>query len=351
MQNSFVSVYDTAIRLLILLGIIAWCLLIMNPFLNVILWSLVLAIAFYPLHTAISKKIGGKPKLASFIIIFSIFAIILVPAVLIVNNLIEEFQILKVNYENGTLTIPLPPENIKEWPLIGNAVFEFLQNINNDVENLVIKHKDQLIDLFKNLAKGLIDSGGDLIQIFLSLIIAGILLSKGGAGEAVRKFFRKVGGQRGDEFANITTLTIQSVVKGVIGEALILSILHGIVFFLAGVPYTGIWTLLVFILAVMQIPVFIVTIPVMIYFFSVKEIVPAILWSVTLLLVTLSDNILTPLMLGKSAPVPMPVIFIGVIGGLMLSGFIGLFTGAVVFSIGYTLMVGWINKDNVKNPQ
>jgi predicted PurR-regulated permease PerM len=50
-------------------------------------------------------------------------------------------------------------------------------------------------------------------------------------------------------------------------------------------------------------------------------------------------------MLGKGAPVPMPVIFIGVIGGFMLSGFIGLFTGAIVVSIGYTLLIGWINPD------
>ena len=57
-----------------------------------------------------------------------------------------------------------------------------------------------------------------------------------------------------------------------------------------------------------------------------------------------SDNILKPVLLGKGAPVPMLVIFLGVIGGFMLSGFIGLFTGAVVMSIGYKLFTAWINK-------
>jgi predicted PurR-regulated permease PerM len=57
----------------------------------------------------------------------------------------------------------------------------------------------------------------------------------------------------------------------------------------------------------------------------------------------LSDNVLKPILLGKGAPVPMLVIFIGVIGGFILSGFIGLFTGAIVMSIGYKLFIGWIN--------
>lgn len=86
----------------------------------------------------------------------------------------------------------------------------------------------------------------------------------------------------------------------------------------------------------------------MIYFFAVKQPIPALLWTISLLLVSLSDNILTPLMLGKGAPVPMVVVFIGVIGGFLLSGFIGLFTGAIVMSLGYTLLVLWINSNETE---
>ncbi|MNF09038.1 putative inner membrane protein [compost metagenome] len=47
--------------------------------------------------------------------------------------------------------------------------------------------------------------------------------------------------------------------------------------------------------------------------------------------------------MGQGAPVPMVVIFLGAIGGFMLSGFIGLFTGAIVLSLGYKLAGLWIN--------
>ena len=72
----------------------------------------------------------------------------------------------------------------------------------------------------------------------------------------------------------------------------------------------------------------------------------AILWTALLLVAGLSDNVLKPILLGKGAPVPMLVIFIGVIGGFILSGFIGLFTGAIIMSIGYKLFTGWLNSDN-----
>jgi len=173
----------------------------------------------------------------------------------------------------------------------------------------------------------------------------------GGAGESIRKFFRKLAGDRGDEFADMTLKTIGSVVKGIIGVALILALLHGIILMLAGVPYAGIWTLLIFVLCVLQIPVVIVTLPIIIYIFSVQEVGSAILWTALLLVAGLSDNVLKPILLGKGAPVPMLVIFIGVIGGFILSGFIGLFTGAIVMSIGYKLFTGWLNSDEKTTPE
>ena len=67
-------------------------------------------------------------------------------------------------------------------------------------------------------------------------------------------------------------------------------------------------------------------------------------WTIALALIGFSDNVLKPLLMGKGAKVPMLVIFFGAIGGFIFSGLIGLFTGAVVLSIGYKLMVQWIEE-------
>jgi len=342
-QSSNNPVYDTTIRLFILLLIVAWCLLIMYPFVNILLWSLILAMAMFPLHRKLSAKFGGKPKLASFIIVFSILAIVILPTGLLIGSLVDEMKELKVAYDNGTMTIPPPTEKVKEWPLIGEKLYGTWQAASDNIEQLIVKYKDQLIGVGSKVARGILSAAGAVVQIMIALLIAGTLLAMGGTGENLRKFFRKVSGGRGDEFADLTLKTVGTVVKGVLGEATLLAMLNGTVFMLADIPYAGIWSLLVFVFAALQIPALTITIPIMIYCFAVKETVPAVAWTVSLLAVSLSDNILTPIMLGKGAPVPMPVIYIGVLGGFILSGFIGLFTGAIILSLGYKLFVGWIN--------
>ena len=345
-QSSNNSVYDTTIRLFILILIVAWCLLIMNPFVSIIMWSLILALALHPLHKSLSGKMGGRPKLASFIIVILFLIIVILPTSLLISSLVDEVKELKASYDSGTLTIPPPSENVKEWPVIGEKLYDNWQAASDNLGTSIVKYKDQLTGIATKLAKGILGATGAIIQILAALIIAGILLVTGGAGESIRKFFRKLAGDRGDEFTDMTLKTVASVVKGIIGVALILALLHGIIFMLAGIPYAGIWTLLVFVLCILQLPVVFITLPIVIYIFSQMELMPAIIWTVLLLVAGLSDNFLKPILLGKGAPVPMLVIFIGVIGGFILSGFIGLFTGAIVMSIGYKLFVGWLNSNN-----
>jgi predicted PurR-regulated permease PerM len=302
--------------------------------------------AMYPLHNTLAKKMGGRPKLASFIIIFSILIIIFFPTWLLIDSLFDQVKDLKASYDSGTLTIPPPEEKVKEWPIIGDKLYATWQSASDNLGQFIMKYKDQLTGIGSKIGKGILSAAGGIIQIMAALIIAGILLAIGGTGESIRKFFRKLAGNKGDEYADIILKTVGNVVKGIIGVALILALLHGILFMLAGVPYAGIWTLLAFVLAVLQIPLFFITVPVIIYMFATKELAPAIMWTVLVFVAGLSDNVLKPILLGKGAPVPMLVIFIGVIGGFILSGFIGLFTGAIVMSIGYKLFVGWINSNN-----
>jgi predicted PurR-regulated permease PerM len=337
------SVYDVTIRLFFLILIVAWCMMIMLPFASIILWSVILALALHPLHSSLSKKLGGSPKIASTIIIISFLALILVPTGFLIGSLIEEVKGIKTLYDSGTLTIPPPTEKVKEWPIIGGQLYDLWLNASSNLQQMVVKYQDQLITVGSKVGKGILSAVGGVIQILVALIIAGILLIFGGAGEEIRKIFRKLAGNNGDEFADMTVKTVASVVKGVIGVALILALLNGVLFMLAGIPYAGIWTLLVFVLGVLQLPLFFITVPVIAYMFATKEFMPAAIWTVLLLIAGLSDNVLKPILLGKGAPVPMLVIFIGVIGGFIFSGFIGLFTGAIVMSIGYKLFLGWID--------
>lgn len=325
--------------------------LLIYPFVSVILWSVVFALTLSPLHKKLALKIGNRPKVASGILIVGILVLLIIPLAFIATSMIEEVKEIKTSYESGTLTIPAPPERLSSIPVVGPKAYAGWKSASENLEGFMQVYQEQLLEMARNGAKGILSAISGLMQIILSLVIAGVLLVLGGISESVRNVFRKVAGEHGDNFANITVQTVNSVVKGILGESLIMAILLGFVIMLGGVPYAGIWTLLFFVFAVVQIPTLLVTIPVIIYFYATKEPVPATIWSVVLILVSMLDSVLTPIMLGKGAPVPTLVIFIGTIGGFILSGFIGLFTGAIVMSIGYSLFTQWVKPDEIPQEQ
>ena len=159
-----------------------------------------------------------------------------------------------------------------------------------------------------------------------------------------RKLFKKLAGERGGEFTDVTEITIRNISKGVLGVAAIQSLFLGLIFVLAGVPYAGLWALICLILAIIQVGPFLVTVPVIIYFYVTLEPWLATIWTVLLIIGTLLDNVLKPILMGKDALVPMLVIFLGAIGGFIASGFIGLFIGAIGLSLGYKLFITWLKE-------
>jgi predicted PurR-regulated permease PerM len=68
------------------------------------------------------------------------------------------------------------------------------------------------------------------------------------------------------------------------------------------------------------------------------------IWNIV---VGLSDNILRPLMLGRGLEVPMPIILIGVLGGMVVDGLLGIFMGPVVLAVSYVLLLDWLHQQHV----
>jgi predicted PurR-regulated permease PerM len=110
-------------------------------------------------------------------------------------------------------------------------------------------------------------------------------------------------------------------------------------------PMAGLLVVVTLIVAIAQIPLLLVTIPMVVWLFVVKAPLAAALWSVFLILVGSLDNILKPIFMGKNADVPMLVVFLGAIGGFIAFGFLGLFLGSIILSLGYKLYFAWLNTD------
>jgi predicted PurR-regulated permease PerM len=182
----------------------------------------------------------------------------------------------------------------------------------------------------------------------LATILSGVFLAyASSAGNWIKTLFNRLMGSSNFDMAEISALTIRNVVKGILGVAIIQSTMAAIGFIVVGIPGAAIWVLCCLILAIVQIGTLPVAIPVIIWAWSAESTLSATLFTIWMIVVSISDNILKPILLGKGAPVPMLVVFLGAIGGFILSGFIGLFTGAVVLSLGYKLFEVWLNEPRV----
>jgi len=338
---------DAAIRISLLALLVLWCFQIVRPFIMPVLWGAIMAVAIYPLFVKAYTAFGGRQKLTATLITLLALAILIVPTVMLSGSVVESSKALATDIEAGTLTVPPPSDTVKDWPLIGEKLHAAWSLASTNLEGALEKFKPQVEAVGKWFLSAAAGVGGGVLMFIISIIIAGAFLVYGRSGSQAMESIagRVMGKQNGKDFVELAGATIRSVAQGVLGVALIQSILAGIGLLVMGVPYAGIWAVLVLLLAIIQLPPLLILGPIIVYEFSVAETVPAVIFMIWSLMVSVSDSFLKPLFLGRGMDIPMLVILLGAIGGMMLSGIIGLFVGAVVLAVGYTLFTAWLDQE------
>ena len=345
--NNFEKIVDLIIRIGVLLLLLFWCFDILKPFILILIWAVVIAIAIYPLHSLFVKIFRGKRIAAIIFLTVILLSVIIIPSILVSYSLYEGVAHFKEIYQAGRPLIPPPSENTKNWPALMNPVINIWQEASDHLQDTVIKYSGEVKTAGAWIISAIGGIGKGILMFNISIIVSGFLLGYSDSlADVSKKVFYKLAGNRGGEFADITVKTIRNVVKGVLGVAIIQSIIAGIGFYVAGVPFAGLWTVLCLVFAIVQVGIGPIAIPVAIYMFSVADTTTAVILAIWLGIALLSDNILKPMLLGRNAPAPMMVIFIGSIGGFIYNGFLGLFLGAVILTLGYKLFIAWINTEN-----
>jgi predicted PurR-regulated permease PerM len=343
-DNSKNKVIHYSLQLLALGFILYSCYNIINPFLNIFIWGGVLSITLYPLYIRLTNIFKGKKIVPSIVITLTMLLIIIVPAGGLLFATVDEFSELKDTFHDGKLTIPPPQENIKEWPIFGDKVFTAWTEASEDINVFVDKHRDQIQPVLIQLLGLLSSAGKGILMLLGSIIVSGVfLIYANSAGNFSKSLLTKLSEEHGESITTAVAITVRNVAKGILGVAFIQCILVGIGLVIAGVPFAGIWTLICLLLAIVQIGIFPVSIGVIIYIWGVGDTTTAVLLTIWMVFLGLIDNFLKPIMMGKGAPAPMLVVFMGTIGGFIANGFIGLFTGAIIFSVSYNLIVSWVN--------
>jgi len=333
---------EIAIKLGLLLIVLYISYLIAKPFMGIVVWGIIIAVAISPLINSLEKRLGNRKKV---IIGFTVtvIAALLIPTYMLSGTVIKDSQTLVHSMKDGKLTVPPPTEKVKEWPIVGEKVYTFWDNASHNLRATLEPFREQIKKMAGSIFSALGSGLGTVFMFIGSFVIAaGFLIGRDKAVVFYQNILRRIVGEKGDEWAVLTTLTIRSVVTGVIGVAVIQAFFALIGLLLMGVPFAVLLALGIMFLTIIQVPALVIIGPVIAYVFSQGSGTAEIIFTVYMLIVGASDGVLKPLLMGRGVDIPMLVILIGAIGGMILMGMIGLFIGAVVFALAYKLFGLWI---------
>jgi predicted PurR-regulated permease PerM len=102
--------------------------------------------------------------------------------------------------------------------------------------------------------------------------------------------------------------------------------------------------LAVLIFGILQFPG-IVLLPAIIWSWTAMPAMEALVFTAYFVPVGLINNVLSPIVMAHGLKTPMPIIFIGVMGGALTHGIIGLFLGPIVLAVTWELIVAWVAQD------
>ena len=342
---------DVLIRVGLIVVLVIACYRVFHPFLDLMLWALILAVTLYPLQRRFKRRLGNKEGRTATLIVLVAIAVLLVPLYLLGMSLAASVANAIAIVKSGSFHVPPPAESIAGWPLVGERLYGVWQQAATDLTSLAQKFAPQIKTVSLALLGKLAGLGVGLLMFIAALVIAGIFMAYADAGHrsAVQIASRIFGPGKGPKITELCTGTIRAVAQGVVGIAFIQMLLIGVAFVLMGIPGAGLLALAVLLLGIMQIPATLITLPVIGFVIATQGVNAAtIVFSVYVFVAGLADNVLKPLLLGRGVEVPMPVVLIGALGGMVTNGIIGLFIGPVVLAVGYVLFWQWVEEQPVE---
>ena len=350
MSESRGELARTVLSVIFIGGLIASSLWVMRPFLGALIWATMIVIATWPLLMGLQRVFGGHRGPAVALLTTVLLALLVLPLALLTQAALAHVGDAKELADRlSHAHVPPPPDWLANLPLVGERAVDAWQRLaSSAVGDLVAQARPYLREALAWLARQVGSVGAVLVQFLLTVVLCAVLYSGGEAWASwVRRFSRRLAGERGDRVTLLAAGAIRGVALGVVVTAVLQSLLGGVGLAIAGVPFAGPLTLVMFVLCIAQLgPVLVLLIATAWVYgnFGAGWGTFLLVWSIV---VGLMDNFVRPVLIKKGANLPFLLIFAGVVGGLVSLGLIGIFVGPVLLAVAFTLLDDWVNEKAV----
>lgn len=324
-------------------GLAGWslCLLVLYllwPLLEPLLWAVILVYASWPLHTGLTRLLGGRACWSALLIPLGILVVLLIPLVSGVFLLQREWMLFYTELP-GWLSRPVTvPGWLEAVPLLGQqltfllAPFESLQELARHYGLPWLKQVgSQVMTLLEGVGWVLARSGFVLFVMFF-LYRDGLHVATG-----VRQALNRVLGSDGACYCAVVESTTRAVVYGIVFTAAGQAVVATLGYLVAGLKAPLLLGLLTFLLGMIPFGVVIIWVSASISLVLDGQVWPALglfLWGA--LVVSWVDNLIRPWVISQNVRIPFLLIVLGIVGGFIQYGFIGLFLGPVILNLSLT---------------
>ncbi|OGA50579.1 MAG: AI-2E family transporter [Betaproteobacteria bacterium RIFCSPLOWO2_12_FULL_63_13] len=320
------------------------CALILQPFVAAILFAGVVCITSWPLYTWLLARLKYRAWLAALLMTLLLTLVVVLPTALLAASLTEITPTLIANIrvliERAQTA---PPEWIRSIPLFGDQIHAYWQSLIDSREELyqLLRQVYDPTRRFLLVAGAL--AGEGFLQLVLVLFVAFFLYRDGNTLAArLRVLSQKLGGDLGEQMLVLTQNTVNGVMLGIVGTAAAQALVALLGFLIAGVPVPMLLAAATFFLSMIPIGPPLVWGGAALWLYdqgATGWAVFMVAWG--LLAISSVDNFLKPMLISRSASLPILLIALGVFGGAIAFGFVGIFLGPVLLAVALALTEGF----------
>lgn len=339
-KEQFVSLFF----IVLLVFVVFQVFLIFSPFFKAIFWSAILAFAFHPVYFQL-RKMMGNATISALLMTAIIFLLVIPPVIFLLLNIVQQtidlYQAASDYVRQGGiekliehLRTTQPFISIQEkliaWEPVTQQASGWLLNTAKSLGNYAA---GQTANITKNIL--VIFMNVSFMAFFIFVFLRD--------GEKIYNYIYQIAPleeKNKHQIAVRVSESFSAVIRGQLLTALVQATLAGFIFWILGIPVPLLFAILTFFMSL--IPVVgagSIWIPWVIYLFVSHQTAKA----VTLLIfgglvISLADNVLKPALIGEKTRLPYVLLFFGILGGLAVYGFVGVFLAPVILTLFFTLV-------------
>jgi predicted PurR-regulated permease PerM len=319
---------------------------VLLPFLGSLLWATTIVVSTWPLMLRAQARLGGRRGAAVTVMTVVLLLVLFVPLLVALSTILAQSdRIAELARELPTTQVPPPPPWVEKLPLVGRRLGERWRELAAlEPTELADQLKPYLRTALAWFASKAGSFGSMVVHFLLTVGISAILYARGeDAAERLRRFFRRLSGERGDIIVSLAGKAIRAVALGVVVTALVQAGLAGIGLLAVGIPFAGLLGAVVFVLCIAQLGPLLAMVPCVIWLYATGSPIRGTVLLVITLVAQAIDNVLRPVLIKRGADLSLLLILPGVIGGLLWLGVLGLFVGPVILAVTATLLEQWVS--------